>query len=96
MAWNMSKSMRTFLCFKESFLDEQQHHLKYSCGELTSVTWQNFKRIIAMHFENNGIIIFQKSLYFSHNRMVPLVFSQLPVNELELYLRLKEIEQKER
>ena len=49
-----------------------------------------------MHFENNVIIIFQKSLYFSHNRMVPLVFSQLPVNELELYLRLKEIEQKER
>ena len=58
MAWNMSKSMRTFLCLKESFLDEQQHHLKYSCGELTSVTWQKFKRIIAMQFVNNVIIIF--------------------------------------
>lgn len=42
----MSKSMRTFLCLKESVLYEQQHPLKYNYGAMTSMTWQNFKTIM--------------------------------------------------
>lgn len=42
----MSKIMTVFLCLKESFLDEQQHPLKCDYGEMTSVTWQDFKRIM--------------------------------------------------
>lgn len=42
----MSKSMRTFLCLKESILYEQQHPLKYNYGVMTSMTWQNFKMIM--------------------------------------------------
>lgn len=79
----MSKIMRAFLCLKESFLDEQQHPLKYNYGEMTSVTWQNFKRI--MHC-NLKII---RLLFFLFKKASPCLLLHSQVNKFKLHLRLK-------